>query len=1118
MMVKRGILFFFLLVFSCFNAAASHLLGGEIGWECLGTGQFVFKMKLYRDCNGIPGPAVVSLTVHNHPSVTSIPLNLISQVDISPVCNPMGPTISCAAAQSQPNWPNSTTPVAGATEEFIYESAPITLTGVPPANGWVFAYQSCCRNLAITNLNTTPPNDGFTLRAIMYPFNGQSTDPCFDSSPKFLESPKNIICTGYPFTYNHNAIDPELDSLVYSWAEPLDDYVGNFNPPTNPTPIPFASGYSMNSPLPGTAANPANVPAYLNPSTGEISYTSYTTGSFITVVKIAAFKCGQLVAEVFREIPVLLLSCGSNSPPTVTPPFQNSLGQFTLYADTVYAGTLVTFTLTGTDPQTLPNGSPQTLQMDASGIQFGTGFTSTTGGCLNPPCATLSPAPPVVAPGTVSTTFSWQTDCSHIAAPGGCNVFSNTYNFVIKTQDDFCPAPAINIATISITVLALPVMGSPELRCIAVAPNGDATLTWLQPPDPAGTFNSYHIYASGSPAGPYTHVDSVFNYNQLSYTHVGANANAGPVYYYVVSRSGCNGLVYSSPLDTLASIHMNVTNPGNGTAVLSWNPMHVPDIPSASGWYRVYREYPAGVWTFLDSTQSLNYIDTITICSAQINYRVEMDDASGCTSVSSADGAVFQDLISPAIPLLDSVSVSVSTGLAGLGWNPSTSTDAVGYVIYMQNASGNWVPIDTVYGYNNTSFTNPLSNAGAGVETYCIAAFDSCGNISPLGTLQRSIHLTVDLEMCSAQNELKWRSYINMSGGLGGYNIMVSLNGGPYSLLATTTDTSYIHTGLVALTNYCYYIQAFNAAGTITASSNESCEFANIPQPPLFNYLRSVSVTAPNQVAVRFYADVAAATEHYKIVRSKDDPSGPFVDIGIAPYTGNPVVTYIDNTAKTSQHSYYYKVIAIDTCGNESGTYTNLGRTILLTAKANANFTNTLIWNDYEDWLGAVSSYNIYRGIDGNFTGLPIANVPYMGGTNTYVDDVYTETQGEGVFSYYIEALEGAGNPYTFADTSHSNVANALQDAHVFIPNAFVPSGTNNLFMPISTYISNSEYTFMIFNRWGEKIFEVNDPSFGWDGNYKGEQVPGGVYVYWIKYKTSEGEYVERKGTVTLIR
>ena len=61
----------------------------------------------------------------------------------------------------------------------------------------------------------------------MYPYNDPVTgvpvpaDPCFDSSPNFKEQPKTILCTGFPFSYNHNASDPELDNLVYDWAYPL---------------------------------------------------------------------------------------------------------------------------------------------------------------------------------------------------------------------------------------------------------------------------------------------------------------------------------------------------------------------------------------------------------------------------------------------------------------------------------------------------------------------------------------------------------------------------------------------------------------------------------------------------------------------------------------------------------------------------------------------------------------------------------------------------------------------------------------------------------------------------------------------------------------------------------
>ena len=110
------------------------------------------------------------------------------------------------------------------------------------------------------------------LRAIMYPYNGQNTFPCYDNSPTFAELPTTVICSGYPFTYNHNAFDKELDSLGFEWAPALN---GNIS-----TPVTYQSGYSYNSPLPGPAQNPNNVAAYCKSYNGEISYTSLYKRSF----------------------------------------------------------------------------------------------------------------------------------------------------------------------------------------------------------------------------------------------------------------------------------------------------------------------------------------------------------------------------------------------------------------------------------------------------------------------------------------------------------------------------------------------------------------------------------------------------------------------------------------------------------------------------------------------------------------------------------------------------------------------------------------------------------------------------------------------------------------------
>jgi gliding motility-associated-like protein len=1112
--IKRFLLFLASFSLLVTQARASHLMGGEITWECLGTGEFVFQMKLYRDCSGAAAPLSAILDVINNPSIATINLSLVSQNDISPQCNVAGPTITCAAA-------SPTNPIPGAVEEYIYQSAPTLLNGTPPPQGWVFTYDDCCRNNAIINLQS-PNSSGFTLRAIMYAFNNQNMNPCYDSSPKFLESPKTIICTGYPFTYNHNAVDVELDSITFDWAEPLNQFITSppvsYLPGVDPPFIPFVAGFSMTSPMPGTNLDPNNIPATLDPSTGEISYTSYTQGAFVTCVKVQAWKCGQLVAEVFREIQVILLPCGANSPPDMTPPFQDPVtGLYTLYADTVVAGQLVTFTLAGSDFEFLPSGSPQTLTMTATGLQFGAGYTNTASGCLNPPCAVLNPPPPVSGSMGAQTTFTWQTDCSHISYTNQCFVQSNTYNFVIRTADDFCPAPAQSIATISITVLSLPVVASPDLHCLAVDAAGGVTLTWDQPLDTGGTFNSYHIYSSANPNGPFTVVDSVFNYNQLSYTHAAVNANTGPVYYYVQTRSGCGTLL--PPTDTLSTIYLQVVNNNNLTATLNWNNISNPPPQTQFGWFRIYKEYPTGVWTLIDSTQQLTYTDSIPYCNITVNYRIEIGDSLGCVSVSNIDGILVQDVTVPNVPLLDSVSVNAA-GNAVLGWQPSTSTDVTAYIVF-QYINGLWTAIDTVFGYNNTSYTNNTSNADQQSELYVVAAVDSCSNVTVFSSQHRTLFVSASLDICNAASLLSWNSYSNMPGGVAGYTIWFSENGGPLQLAGNVgaTDTTFTHTGLTQFSTYCYYIQAVDITGQITSTSQEECLFANVPQLPVFEYLRVATVNAPNTVEVRAYVDVAADISSYAVYRSETQ-LGPWLLIGSQPFSAAAQISFTDNTAETSLKSYWYKMVATDSCGAEAYT-SNLGRTILLQASANNEITNTLIWNDYEGWASPVLGYNIYRMVDGVPDPASVASVPFTGaGVYTYTDVVDAFIPMRGRFSYYIEAVETPVNVFGFADTSYSNVAEVAQKPLVFVPNAFTPNGNgiNDLFMPSTGFVDVSHYEFAIFNRWGELLYKTNTKTEGWDGRFAGDKCMPGVYVWTLTFRTAEGEFIDQKGTVTLIR
>lgn len=1098
----KNLFILFILLINAFVAEASHYMGGEITWECLTNGQYKFTMKVYRECNGIQFNASELITVYNHPTVSSIQMTRISQIDISPQCNVIGPHITCANAP-QPN--------LGAIEEQIYVSAPITLAGVPPAQGWIFAWGSCCRNPSTSILNAASQN--WLLRAVMYSYTPPGTttpnnaNPCFDNSPVFAERPSTVICTSYPFTYNHNASDKELDSLAYEWAPPLTD----LNVPVST----WAAGYSYNSPLPGTVHNPSNVPATVNPFTGEISFTSFTQGAFQTVVKVTAFKCGQKVAEIFREMQIVLLACGNNNPPVVTAPFQNPVTlQYTSYIDTVYAGALVTFPMSGTDFEYLPNGQPQTMTIKASGTQFGANFSSTTSGCLNPPCAILTPPPPVTGQFGVQTNFSWQTTCDHLVGVMGCGNTSNVYNFLIKVQDDFCPAPAINISTITIVVLAPPVLDAPELRCASVEPNGDVTLSWIPPVDNFNSFNSYLVYSASSAAGPYTLVDTVHSIATTSYTHAGANAQTASVFYYIKTLSGCGGapFVLSLTSDTLQTILLSATNSGSGAALLDWNAVHNPLLPTSSTWYHIYREYPAGTWELIDSTQSLNYTENITLCNADINYRVEIADSSGCVCVSSIDGDLFQDLTAPAEPILDSVSLDLASGKAVLGWKASTSPDADGYVVYIYSG-GIWNPIDTIFGAGNTFYTYANSNAANGSESYTIAAFDSCMNISPMVDEQHTLFLTATQDVCAGTITLSWNPYINMTPALTGYQILVSENNGPFTLLNTNAagTTTYTHSNLNASSTYCYLIMAFNDAGK-TSTSNKVCIEAIEPEQPEFVYLKSATVVSNSYVDVSFYVDTSAYISAYKILRA-DNNSGPFSILSVVPGSNQPELTYSDHSAIVTYSSYYYKVVVVDTCGNEVLT-SNIGRTILLVGESQGDMTNELTWNDYEAWSGNVESYTIYRKEGSNFQ--PLINIPF--GTNSYVDNVSNFTTTDGKFTYYIVANEAPGNIYNFMETSTSNHTTVKQVSKIFIPNAFVPKGYNTVFRPFGVFVDNTDYSFIIFSRWGQIIFETQNPNDGWDGTFEGEDVPLGVYTYVIQFRNPDGVLIKKRGTVSLLR
>ena len=1127
-----------ILIFSSLFSYSSHFMGGEITWQCIkggpDVGKYIFQMKVYRDCNGITfSQTSQTLTHHNYPSLgttTPILLNFISTTDISPTGSiASGNTcVDCASGQ------------LGGVEEYIWRSDPMILGGTPPAEGWHFTWGSCCRSSNITNgMN----DESWTLRAVMYPYtdpvtgNALPADPCYDSSPKFEEQAKTIICTGYEFSYSHNAFDDELDEIVYSWGEPLGDAFAYDPANPNATALAFDPPYTVNSPIPGAPT--------LESSTGEITYNSNTAGVFVTCIKVEAFKCGQLVAEIYREVQVLLIDCGLytqpqdgfNDPPTITEAFTDPATGLPTYETTVYAGQLVQFNIEAEDLDTYAGGQLQQITLDADGGQFASDYV-TINNCANPPCATFNNGagvtPPFSAPGIVSGVFEWQTDCSHMTADVGCNTTSNIFTFLIKAEDDFCPANGISIATIKITVVP-PI---PDLRCTEVLQNGDVMLTWKYANGAPPTLEPYMVWHSNNPNGPFTLIDSVFH-PVTTFTHSSAGGNDAAQYYYLSTEEGCGVTAGDLNSDTLSSIFIDVVPINQGIkAYLDWNAIHDPLLYTSSTDYELFLKNPNTNFTNILTAPSQNYTHDLEFCNYYPEFYVTIDDASGCSSKSNIGVTNLLDTITPVTPIITDVSVDVN-GKAVISWTSSPGTDF--YAIYKQDEFGVWVTIDSVFGVNTTTYNDLNSNATNQYELFQVRALDSCGNASQTSIEHNSMNLESDLHACDNTISLDWNDYINWSGGTDHYEIVVNESTcgiDPSQTIRLEGDVTDFVLDIIHSCTYNIYILAYNSDSTYVAMSDLIIFYADLPKKPDFNYITTTTVDHEDgAVDISCYIDNTAIITKYEIDRSERETNN-FLNIASIPFPNSgDMIYYHDIGVETKDHFYQYHVFPVDTCGRRVSTPiapllaidTSVSQTILCEVEINTDYgnilfeeqyTNTIWFNNYIDWLGGVSQYNIYRSVNRDPYILIPLHTFYPGDSLIYVDLVTKFVDGNGRFCYYIEAVEGNGNDFGFTERSLSNIACVSQTPKLFVPNIFTPNDDehNELFRPVTAFVSEEGYSFTIYSRGGEKIFTTNNPTKGWDGKCKGKDAQIGNYVYHVEYINGVGEFTEKTSVFRLLR
>jgi len=119
--------------------------------------------------------------------------------------------------------------------------------------------------------------------------------------------------------------------------------------------------------------------------------------------------------------------------------------------------------------------------------------------------------------------------------------------------------------------------------------------------------------------------------------------------------------------------------------------------------------------------------------------------------------------------------------------------------------------------------------------------------------------------------------------------------------------------------------------------------------------------------------------------------------------------------------------------------------------------------------------------------------------------------------TYYVSIVDPFGCIYK--DSVTVWVIDVLCDAsQIFVPNAFTPNGDNkNDIVYVHSNVMKSIY-FVIYDRWGEKVFETSDMTQGWDGSYKGKPCDPGVFDYYMRAVCIDDKEFIKKGNITLIR
>ncbi len=506
-------------------------------------------------------------------------------------------------------------------------------------------------------------------------------------------------------------------------------------------------------------------------------------------------------------------------------------------------------------------------------------------------------------------------------------------------------------------------------------------------------------------------------------------------------------------------------------------------------------ESPAKLYGTANATQ--NTVSGIAVTPADFYRSWTLVDESYFTSLTLTLTATPGSICS------GSNSTLTATGANSYTWAPGATLSTWSGSVVVANPTVNTTY--TVLAVNSNSCSNASTPATVSVT---IIASPTLAVNSPTICAGQSAVLSV-----LGANTYTWSTGANLN------TITVSPgSSSTYSVVGTTTNNCIANgTGSVTVVNYPVVINSTVSGVTCNGLNNGSITI-NATGATTFSWLPSVSTTysATNLPAGVFTATLTA---------------GPSCAV-VKTYTISQPTALLASTSVTNTSCGLCNGVANASVLGGTGAYQYNWLPINQSQK---NVTN-LCANIYTLTVTDANNCNATYTLDIKTS--PVFNASVQASaTQIYEGETVSITAGSG------NAFVWTPSSFLNCTTCNSVIATPLNDitycvevvnangckgkacidilikcGDVFVPNAFSPNndGYNDELKVYGNCIE--ELVLRIYDRWGELVFETTNQSKTWDGNFKGENLNSGVFVYQLAATLTGGKNITKKGNITILK